>query len=132
LLAIWEAEKYPINNAQNGLEDQVTEVGWALMRQLIVEQWRLTDQALVRAYQEQHCGTWVTADGYDELQVVGRFGVIQLRRQVCYNSEAGCHELELTETLRFPLLQVLIYRYSVAREILSVLQISSTVLFLSL
>jgi len=64
----------------DGLEEQVTEVGWALMRQLIVEQWRLTDQALVRAYQEQHRGTWVTADGYDELQVVGLFGVIQLPR----------------------------------------------------
>src|SRR2546430_15591135 len=77
----------------DGLEEQVTEVGWALMRQLIVEQWRLTDQALVRAYQEPHRGTWVTADGYDELQVVGRFGVIQLPRQVCYNSKAACHVL---------------------------------------
>jgi hypothetical protein len=77
----------------DGLEEQVTEVGWALMRQLIVEQWRLTDQALVRAYQEQQRGTWVTADGYDELQVVGRFGVIQLPRQVCYNAEADCHVL---------------------------------------
>jgi hypothetical protein len=77
----------------DGLEEQVTEVSWALMRQLIVEQWRLTDQALVRAYQEQHRGTWVTADGYDELQVVGRFGVIQLPRQVCYNAEADCHVL---------------------------------------
>ena len=77
----------------DGLEEQVREVGGALMRQLIVEQWRLTDQALVRAYQEQHRGTWVTADGYDELQVVGRFGVIQLPRQVCYNSKADCHVL---------------------------------------
>src|SRR5256884_1268060 len=77
----------------DGLEEQETEVGWALMRQLIVEQWRLTDQALVRAYQEPHRGTWVTADGYDELQVVGRFGVIQLPRQVCYNSKADCHVL---------------------------------------
>jgi hypothetical protein len=33
----------------DGLEERVTEVGWALMRQLIVEQGRLTDQALVRA-----------------------------------------------------------------------------------
>ncbi len=28
----------------DGLEEQVREVGWALMRQLIVEQWRLTDR----------------------------------------------------------------------------------------
>jgi hypothetical protein len=63
------------------------------MRQLIVEQWSLTDPALGRAYQEQHRGTWVTADGYDELRVVGRFGVIQLPRHVCYNSKADCHGL---------------------------------------
>ena len=31
----------------DGLEERVTEVGWALMRQLIVEQWRLTEQAWV-------------------------------------------------------------------------------------
>jgi hypothetical protein len=36
------------------LVEQVTVVGWALMRQLIVEQWRLTDRALVTAYQERH------------------------------------------------------------------------------
>jgi hypothetical protein len=30
----------------DGLEERVMEVGWALMRPLIVEQWRLTDQAL--------------------------------------------------------------------------------------
>jgi hypothetical protein len=77
----------------DGLEEQVTEVGWALMRQLIVEQWRLTDRALVRAYQERHREAAVREDGYDELQVVSRFGVIQLPRQVCYNAEADCHLL---------------------------------------
>ncbi len=77
----------------DGLEERVTEVGWALMRQLIVEQWRLTDRALVRAYQERHREAAVREDGYDELQVVSRFGVIQLPRQVCYNAEADCHVL---------------------------------------
>jgi hypothetical protein len=37
----------------DGLEEQVTEVGGALIRQLIVEQGRLTDRALVTAYQER-------------------------------------------------------------------------------
>lgn len=77
----------------DGLEDQVTAVGWALMRRLIVEQWRLTDRALVTAYQEGHQGATVRGDGYDELRVVSRFGVIQLPRQVCYHVEADCHVL---------------------------------------
>ena len=63
------------------------------MRQLIVEQWRLTDRALVTAYQERHGEAAVREDSYDELQVISRFGVIQLPRQVCYNAEAGCHVL---------------------------------------
>jgi hypothetical protein len=77
----------------DGLEEQVTEVGWALMRQLIVEQWRLTDRALVKAYQERHRDTGVMADGYEELKVASRFGVIQLPRQVCYNAGEGYHLL---------------------------------------
>src|SRR5918999_975014 len=77
----------------DGLEEQVTEVGGALIRQLIVEQWRLTDRALVTAYQERHREGAVREDGYDELQVVSRFGVIQLPPQVCYNAEADCHVL---------------------------------------
>ena len=83
----------------DGLEEQVTEVGWALMRQLIVEQWRLTDRALVTAYQERHGEAAVREDGDDELQVVSRLGVIQLPRQVCYNAEAGCHVLPGTTAL---------------------------------
>jgi len=77
----------------DGLEDQVTEVGWALMRQLLVEQWRLTDRVLVKAYQEGHRDAVVREDGYDELRVVSRFGVIQLPRQVCYHAEADYHVL---------------------------------------
>jgi hypothetical protein len=60
----------------DGLEEQVTEVGWALMRQLIVEQWRLADRALVTAYQERYGEAAVREDRYDELQVISRFGVI--------------------------------------------------------
>jgi hypothetical protein len=75
----------------DGLEEQVTTVGWALMRQLMVEQWRLTDQALVAAYREQHRDTPVSADGYEDLKVVSRFGVVQLPRQVCYEAGEGHH-----------------------------------------
>ena len=77
----------------DGLEEQVAAVGWALRRQLIVEQWRLTDRALVQAYQACHGGTEVTADGYEGLKVASRFGVVQLPRQVCYNLSEEHHLL---------------------------------------
>jgi hypothetical protein len=58
------------------------------MRQLIVEQWRLTDRALVAAYRERHGEAAVREDGYDELQVISRFGVVHFPRQVCYNADS--------------------------------------------
>jgi hypothetical protein len=58
-----------------------------------VEQWRLTDRALVAAYRERHGEAAVREDGYDELQVISRFGVVQFPRQVCYNAEADYHVL---------------------------------------
>lgn len=87
-LAGLEGERY-----LDALEEQVTEVGWGLIRQLLVAQWRLTDRALVEAYQARHPGLRVTADGYEDLKVASRFGVIQLPRQVCYDREAECHLL---------------------------------------
>jgi hypothetical protein len=90
----------------DGWEEQVREVGWALMRPLIVEQGRLTDRALVTAYQERHGEAAVREEGYDKLQVVSRFGVIQLPRPVCYNAEADCHVLPGNTALPPPTGQV--------------------------
>jgi hypothetical protein len=43
----------------NGVEETVLGVGWAAMRQLLVEQWRLTDQMLVARFrQEQADDEW--------------------------------------------------------------------------
>jgi hypothetical protein len=53
------------------------------MRQLLVEQWRLTDQQLVARFRQDQAGT-TSGDGYDPLKVVSRLGVVQLPRQVCY------------------------------------------------
>lgn len=100
LSEIWRQPLPPVSLAGltterylDALEEQVTEVGWALIRQLLVEQWRLTDQALVGAYQARHPGLRVTGDGYEQLKVVSRFGVVQLPRQVCYDPRQGCHLL---------------------------------------
>jgi hypothetical protein len=67
----------------DGLENTVTEIGWDAMRTLMVEQWRLTDQMLVRRFREQQRGA-TSGDGYDPLKVVSRLGVVHLARQVCY------------------------------------------------
>jgi hypothetical protein len=80
----------------DGLEATVMEVGWATMRTLLVEQWRLMDQALVGRYREEHPGV-VTGDGHDALKVVSRLGTVYLPRQVCYtqgaNRQRSCVEL---------------------------------------
>jgi hypothetical protein len=77
----------------DGLEARVMEVGWAAMRTLLVEQWRLMDQALVTRYRQDHPGV-VTGDGHDTLKVVSRLGVVYLPRQVCYSQgETAQHTL---------------------------------------
>jgi hypothetical protein len=35
----------------------------------------------------------VREEGYDEVQLISRFGVIPLPRHVCYNAESDCHVL---------------------------------------
>jgi hypothetical protein len=76
----------------DGVEEKVMEVGWAAMRQLLVEQWRLTDQQLVARFRQEQAGT-TSGDGYDLLKVVSRLGVVQLPRQVCYLPGTKCHVL---------------------------------------
>ena len=76
----------------DGVEEKVMEVGWAAMRQLLVEQWRLTDQQLVARFRQEQTGT-TSGDGYDPLKVVSRLGVVQLPRQVCYLPGTKCHVL---------------------------------------
>lgn len=72
----------------NELESQVNEIGWVGMRQLMIEQWRLTDGLLVQQFLQEQAGA-VVRDGCDPLKVASRMGVLQLPRQVCYlpNSE---------------------------------------------
>jgi hypothetical protein len=76
----------------DGLESTVTEVGWAAMRSLMVEQWRLTDGLLVKRFRQEQAGVSL-GDGYDWLKVASRLGVVHLPRQVCYLPGADQHSL---------------------------------------
>src|SRR5918992_4248012 len=76
----------------NGLENDVMEVGWEAMRTLMVEQWRLSDEVLVRRFRQEQAGATV-GDGYDRLKVASRLGVVHLPRQVCYLAGADRHPL---------------------------------------
>ena len=76
----------------NGVEETVMEVGWQAMRQLLVEQWRLTDQLLVARFRQEQTGA-TSGDGYDPLKVASRLGVVQLPRQVCYLPGSAHHTL---------------------------------------
>jgi hypothetical protein len=67
----------------DGMENVVMEVGWEGMRHLLIEQWRLSDAALVKRFRQEQTGTTI-GDGYDGLKVASRLGVVQLPRQVCY------------------------------------------------
>lgn len=76
----------------DGMESTVMKVGWEAMRQLMVEQWRLTDEVLVERFRREKAGATL-GDGYDALKVASRLGIIQLPRQVCYLPEAEHHVL---------------------------------------
>lgn len=76
----------------DGLESTVTEVGWEAMRHLMIEQWRLTDDLLVKRFRREQAGATL-GDGYDLLKVASRLGVVYLPRQVCYLPGADQHSL---------------------------------------
>ena len=76
----------------DGLENDVAEAGWEAMRNLLVEQWRLTDEMLVAGFRQEQSDATV-GDGYDRLKVASRLGVVYLPRQVCYLPGADRHTL---------------------------------------
>ncbi|MEW6296083.1 MAG: hypothetical protein AB1467_07415 [Candidatus Diapherotrites archaeon] len=76
----------------DGMESTVMKIGWETMRQMMIEQWRLTDRLLVERFRQEHPGS-VTGDGYDTLKVASRLGVLRLPRQVCYQSGEKQHTL---------------------------------------
>jgi hypothetical protein len=72
----------------DGLENDVTEVGWEAMRNLLVEQWRLSDRMLVARFRREQSGV-TFGDGYDPLKVASRLGVVYLPRRVLPAGRTG-------------------------------------------
>lgn len=83
------AEKY-----LDEMEGTVLDVGREMNQNLFLEHWRLTDQAFTTRYHEDHALTdGVTCDGFDNVKVLCRFGVVYLPRQVCKNVKNDQHVL---------------------------------------
>jgi hypothetical protein len=74
------------------MESQVEEVGVNFMRRLLVEQWKLSDEMLVEQFRQQQSEP-VIEDGFDDLKVASRVGIVQLPRQVCYLPISDKHQM---------------------------------------
>src|SRR6266481_218984 len=72
------------------LESQVEEIGWRAMRQLLVEQWKLSDEQLVEQFRQGQ-NEAVVSDGFEDLKVASRIGIVHLPRQVCYLAGSEKH-----------------------------------------
>lgn len=84
-----DAERY-----LDEMEGTISDVGWEMMRRMFLEQWQLTDKALVKRYYGDHAVTdGVTCDGFDSVKVLSRFGITHLPRQVCENVKNDHHVL---------------------------------------
>jgi hypothetical protein len=57
-----------------------------------VEQWRLSDEVLVRRFRQEHAGATIE-DSYERLKVASRLGVVHLPWQVCYPPGTDRHPL---------------------------------------
>jgi hypothetical protein len=84
-LSEMKSEKY-----LDDMESQVEEVGISIMRRLFMEQWKLSDKLLVEQCQREKSES-VIDDGFDDLKVASRIGIVYLPRQVCYLSESKKH-----------------------------------------
>ena len=84
-LSAMEPESY-----LNEMESQVEETGMALMRQLLVEQWKMSGRLLAKQYRQKQNES-VIEDGFDDLKVASCLGLIRLPRQVCYLPDSEQH-----------------------------------------
>jgi len=76
----------------NEMESQVEEIGVNLMRHLLIEQWKLSDEMLVEQFRQEQ-NEPVIEDGFDDLKVASRVGIVQLPRQVCYLPVSEKHQM---------------------------------------
>src|SRR6185437_6649478 len=75
------------------LEETVAERGCHILRYLYELAWEELDAQAVASYRASHAPGAVVADGYAPLRVASRFGLLQLRRQVCVHPETNGHVL---------------------------------------
>jgi hypothetical protein len=74
------------------MESQIEEIGVKLMRQMLIEQWKLSDQMLVEQFRQKQKEA-VIEDGFDDLKVASRVGIVHLPRQVCYLPMSDKHQM---------------------------------------
>jgi hypothetical protein len=75
------------------LEETVAERGCHILRHLYELAWEELDAHAVASYRAGHAPGAVLADGYAPLRIASRFGLLQLRRQVCVHPETNGHVL---------------------------------------
>ncbi len=74
-----------------GIEEQTLSIGHEVMRQMLISQWEIADQEQVIAYCESCESGKVQIDGFATQRVASRLGILELRRQVCFNLESETH-----------------------------------------
>ena len=77
----------------NVLEQQTLTMGHQVMGELLKAQWEIADQQQVESYRAQVGPETVKLDGYDQQRVASRLGILELRRQVCFNKSTRVHTM---------------------------------------
>ena len=81
------------------IEEQTLNTGHEVMRQMLIRQWEIADQEQVIGYCESYDAGTVQIDGFASQRVASRLGILELRRQVCFNLETETHLMPGNELL---------------------------------
>lgn len=99
-----ELPKFKIKKASaretlEAIEEQTLNTGHEVMRQMLISQWEIADQEQVITYCEEYEAGRVQIDGFATQRVASRLGILELRRQVCFNLETASHLMPGNELL---------------------------------
>jgi hypothetical protein len=95
----FEIAKKPGRGTLEAIEEQTLSIGHEVMRQMLISQWEIADQEQVIAYCESCESGKVQIDGFASQRVASRLGILELRRQVCFNLESETHLMPGNELL---------------------------------
>ncbi len=87
----FEIKKASARETLEAIEEQTLNTGHEVMRQMLISQWEIADQEQVMAYCEEYEAGRVQIDGFASQRVASRLGILELRRQVCFNLETASH-----------------------------------------